>query len=243
MNNNLTSPRILIYQDEDCQVLVDYLKYKGYTVITTTESDLLFKIRKSEYDLCILSHYRSIFNTDLLKPLNFLRKISSKAPVIMVSDRHDYSSIIEAFDAGADDYVTRPYNIEELIRRIRALLNRCGVQIRTIEKFYMIGDYAFDTVKRTLTINGSETRLSNKLNGVLSLLCAYMNEALPTKVIMQHLWGDDNYFNKRSLDVHIWSLRNMLKMDERITIETRRGIGFALIVAKDDDALGPIVEE
>ena len=62
-----------------------------------------------------------------------------------------------------------------------------------------------------------------------------MNETLPTKVIMQQVWTDDNYFNKRSLDVHIWTLRNMLKADERITIETRRGVGFSLIVAKDED--------
>ena len=153
----------------------------------------------------------------------------------MVSDRCDYASIIAAFDAGTDDYVIRPYNIEELIRRIRALLNRCGVQIRTIEPSYIIGDYVFDTVKKTLTIDNVETKLNNKLNGVLSLLCAYMNETLPTKVIMQQVWTDDNYFNKRSLDVHIWTLRNMLKADERITIETRRGVGFSLIVAKDED--------
>lgn len=235
MSSNLTSPRILVYQDENCDVLIDYLTYKGYSVIPTTYANVLSAIRKGEYDLCILGHFKSDLETDPLRPLNFLRKISSKAPVIMVSDKCDYASIIAAFDAGTDDYVIRPYNIEELIRRIRALLNRCGIQIRTIEPSYIIGDYVFDTVKKTLTIDNVDTKLNNKLNGVLSLLCAYMNETLPTKVIMQQVWTDDNYFNKRSLDVHIWTLRNMLKADERITIETRRGVGFSLIVAKDED--------
>ena len=156
----------------------------------------------------------------------------------MVSDKAQYEYVIEAFDEGADDYVIRPYNIEELIRRIKAVLKRCGVRVRNIEPSYEIGDYLFDTVDKILTIGGHiKTQLNNKQNRVLALLCAYKNEVLPKKIIMQQVWTDDNYFNRRSLDVNIYMLRNMLKMDSRVVIETIRGVGYSLIIEEDESLM------
>ena len=119
-NTKLALPRILIYQDEDCKILVDYLVYNGFQVITSTEKDILAKIREKNYDLCILSHYKTTDISMGLKPLKFLRKSDNKIPVIIVSYKARYDYVIEAFDEGADDYVIWPYNIEELIRRIKA---------------------------------------------------------------------------------------------------------------------------
>lgn len=104
-NTKLALPRILIYQDEDCKILVDYLVYNGFQVITSTENDILIKIRKKNYDLCILSHYKTTDASMRLKPLKFLRKSDDKIPVIMVSDKAQYEYVIEAFDEGTDDYV------------------------------------------------------------------------------------------------------------------------------------------
>lgn len=233
-NTKLALPRILIYQDEDCKILVDYLVYNGFQVITSTEYDILIKIREKNYDLCILSHYKTTDAYMRLKPLKFLRKSDDKIPVIMVSDKARYEYVIEAFDEGADDYVIRPYNIEELIRRIKAVLKRCGVRVRSIEPSYEIGDYLFNTVDKILTIGSVKTRLNNKQSQVLALLCAYKNEILPSKILMQQVWADDNYFNKRSLDVHICTLRDMLKMDNRVVIETLRGVGYSLVIEEDE---------
>lgn len=240
MNSNSTKlalPRILIYQDEDCKILVDYLMYNGFQIITSTENDILIKIREKNYDLCILSHYKTTDASMRLKPLKFLRNSDDKIPVIMVSDKVRYEYVIEAFDEGADDYVIRPYNIEELIRRIKAVLKRCGVRVRNIKPSYEIGDYLFNTVDKTLTIGSVKTRLNNKHNQVLALLCAYKNEILPNKILMQQVWADDNYFNKRSLDVHIYTLRNMLKMDDRVAIETIRRVGYSLIIEEDESLM------
>ena len=187
-NTKLALPRILIYQDEDCKILVDYLVYNGFQVITSTENDILIKIREKNYDLCILSHYKTTDASMRLKPLKFLRKSDNKIPVIMVSDKARYEYVIEAFDEGADDYVIRPYNIEELIRRIKAVLKRCGVRVRSIEPSYEIGDYLFNTVDKILTIGSVKTRLNNKQSQVLTLLCAYKNEILPKKILMQQVW-------------------------------------------------------
>lgn len=232
MNKQIGLPRILVYQDEDCSVMTDYLQFYGFKVITSTEADILRKIKENNYDLCILGHYKTSLPGDL-RLLKALRKTDHRTPVIMVSDQSRYEFIIDAFDAEADDYIIRPYNLEELIRRIKAILRRCGVKVRAIELFYKIGNYTFDTEKNTLSINGVETKLTNKESKTLSLLCAYKNEILPKKTLMQQVWVDDNYFNKRSLDVHMCLLRNYLKMDKRIVIETKRGIGYSLVVNEE----------
>lgn len=232
MNKQIGLPRILVYQDEDCSVMTDYLQFYGFEVITSTEADILHKIKEKNYDLCILGHYKTSLPGDL-RLLRALRKTDHGTPVIIVSDQSRYEFIIDAFDAEADDYIIRPYNLEELIRRIKAILRRCGVKVRAIELSYKIGNYTFDTEKNTLSINGVETKLTNKESKTLSLLCAYKNEILPKKILMQQVWTDDNYFNKRSLDVHMCFLRNYLKMDKRIVIETKRGIGYSLVVNEE----------
>ena len=232
MNKQIGLPRILVYQDEDCSVMTDYLQFYGFEVITSTEADILHKIKEKNYDLCILGHYKTSLPGDL-RLLRALRKTDHRTPVIMVSDQSRYEFIIDAFDAEADDYIIRPYNLEELIRRIKTILRRCGVKVRAIELSYKIGNYTFDTEKNTLSINGVETKLTNKESKTLSLLCAYKNEILPKKILMQQVWTDDNYFNKRSLDVHMCLLRNYLKMDKRIAIETKRGIGYSLVVNEE----------
>lgn len=232
MNNQVALPRILVYQDEDCSIMTDYLQFYGFDVITSTEEDIIPKIKSCNYDLCILSHYKANLPGDL-RLLTALRKVDNKAPVILVSDQSRYEYILDAFDAGVDDYVIRPYNLEELIRRIKAVLRRCGVKVRAIELTYQIGKYVFNTEDNTLVINGAETKLTIKESKTLALLCAYQNELLPRKVLMQHVWTDDNYFNKRSLDVHMCKLRNYLKMDKRISIETRRGIGYSLVIEEE----------
>lgn len=232
MNNQVALPRILVYQDEDCSIMTDYLQFYGFDVITSTEEDIIPKIKSCNYDLCILSHYKANLPGDL-RLLTALQKVDNKAPVILVSDQSRYEYVLDAFDAGVDDYVIRPYNLEELIRRIKAVLRRCGVKVRAIELTYQIGKYVFNTEDNTLVINGVETKLTNKESKTLALLCAYQNELLPRKVLMQHVWADDNYFNKRSLDVHMCNLRNYLKMDKRISIETQRGIGYSLVIEEE----------
>lgn len=232
MNKQVALPRILVYQDEDCSIMTDYLQFYGFDVITSTEEDILSKIKDLNYDLCILGHYKTNIPGDL-RLLKELRKIDKKAPVIFVSDQSRYEYAIHAFDAGADDYVVRPYNLEELIRRIQAVLRRCGVKVRAIELSYKIGRYTFDVENSTLSIDGVQTKLTNKECKTLALLCSYKNELLSRKILMQHVWTDDNYFNKRSLDVHMCGLRNYLKMDSRVSIETKRGIGYSLVIDED----------
>ena len=234
MNIQAPLPRILVYQVEDCSILIDYLTFYGFNVISTSEENVLKILREGNYDLCILDHFKANIPGDL-KLLNFLRKINKKMPVIFVSDLFDYSYIIEAFNSGVDDYVVKPYNLEELICRVKALLKRCGVKVRGIEHAYRIGNYIFDTETNTLRLNSVEIKLTAKESKTLALLCAYKNELLSKEILLHDIWKDDNYFNKRSLDVHMCNLRKYLSQDNRIKINTIRGLGYSLVIDEEDE--------
>ena len=226
----ISQPKILIYQDEDCSVMINYLMFCGFDIITSDNSDIIRKIRNGGYDLCILSHYKSA-NIGNLFPLKTLRKIDKFTPAIIVSDLSKYNFIIDAYDEGADDYVVRPYNLEILVRKINIALKRCGIKTRTIQNAYQLGNYRFDVLNDTLVIDNTKIKLPAKETQLLALLCAYEGEVLQTSVIMQRLWrGENNYWNKRSLDVNICHLRNYLKMDKRISIETKRALGYSLVI-------------
>ena len=231
--DSISQPKILVYQDEDCSIMVDYLIFSGFDVITSNRENVIKKIKNGGYDLCILSHYKPV-STGGLSLLKILRKADRSTPVIMVSDVSKYQFIIEAYDEGADDYVVRPYNLEILVRKINIALKRCGIKTRTIQNAYQLGNYRFDVLCDTLTIDNAEIKLPAKETQLLALLCAYEGEVLRTSVIMQRLWrGENNYWSKRSLDVNICHLRNYLKMDERISIVTKRALGYSLVIREE----------
>lgn len=227
-------PRILVYQSEDCSILVDYLAFCGFDVISTSEKDVKKKLREYNYDICILDHCKANIPGDL-DLLHFLRKIDAKMPVIIVSNLFDYSYITEALNCGADDYVVKPYNIDELICRIKALLRRCGVKVRSIEQSYRIGNYVLDTELHVLKIDKMEIKLTAKESAILALLCSYKGELLSKEILLNSLWNNNNYFVKRSLDVHVCNLRKYLKRDSRIKINTVRGTGYTLIIEGENE--------
>lgn len=233
--NTKPLPRILIYQSEDCSILVEYLTFRGFNVITSNEEDIIEKIRTEQYDLCILDHYKStvIGNLSLLK---ILRKLNKDKPVIMVSDLAKYQFILEAYDEGTDAYVTRPYNFEVLIRQINVILTkRGGIHLKQIKDSYMIGEYKFDVFNNMLYIHNTEICINYKESQLLALLCAYKGELLPLDIIFERLFniGHYNFEQKRALDILIYFLRSHLKKDKRIQIITQRKLGYSLVVHEE----------
>lgn len=232
MNKQEALPRVLVYQDEDCRVLVEYLIFCGFKVVEATEENVLAKIQEGKYDICIIDRLNEYIK-DNFKLLRAQREVDRSKPVIFLSNISDYSYIIEAFKLGTDDYVIRPYNLEELVYRIKALLKRSGIKSRKIEASYEIGNYIFNAKLKRLELKGIEIKLTIIENKILALLCAYQNELLTKEILMRDIWGDDNFYNRRSLDVHVCRLRNHLKQDSNIKIETVRGLGYSLTVYKD----------
>ena len=235
------APRILVYQELETEtsLLAEYLESLELEVLPTKDRDVISKLGSKNFDLCILDVSRNLdfpgySRNDELRLLKYVRKIDAKVPVIMLSCFSDHVQIINAYNAGADDCVEKPFNIGVLGRKIFAVLKRCGTRIKKIEDSYKIGDYVFDTVESTITYKDAMSlHITTKESRTLALLCAYKGEVLPKKVLLENVWADDNYFTKRSLDVYICGLRKHLSLDDRVSIETKRGIGYSLEIKED----------
>ena len=186
------------------------------------------------------SHNPDIVLLDLGLPdmegVEVIKKIRtwSNMPIIVISARSEDTDKIEALDAGADDYITKPFSMEELTFRIEAILRRVRGKKNKESSIYKIGKFTFDTQKQILSTPDKQTKLTTKESELLGLLCAHANEILQRDFALKTIWIDDNYFNARSMDVYITKLRKHLKEDESIEIINIHGKGYKLITPEAD---------
>jgi DNA-binding response OmpR family regulator len=209
-------------------VIADQLRAEGYHVSLTTDGvDALKRFNEQPYHLCI-------FDVMMPKKDGFtlardIRQINSDVPILFLTAKSMTEDKIEGFNSGGDDYLTKPFSVEELNLRIKSLLKR--VNIRTEipeEKVFNVSTFIFDTENLTLTLNGTAQSLTKKEAQILKILYKFKNQVLPREVILNTVWGQDDYFVGRSLDVFITKLRKYLKEDERIQILNIHGVGFKL---------------
>ena len=230
------SQKILLVEDDPNLglLLQDYLQLKGkYDVVLARDGDegsLLFS--KDKYDLCIL---------DVMMPKKDgftlgkeIRKVNPVVPIIFATAKTMIEDKAEAFTLGGDDYITKPFRIEELLLRINALLKRVANQEKTEteeqpDKFE-IGDYQFDYVTQIIRKDDVQQKVSTKEAELLRLLCLKKNNVLTREEALLNIWHDDNYFNGRSMDVFLSKLRKYLKDDPRVEIINVHGKGYKLIV-------------
>ena len=159
-----------------------------------------------------------------------IRQQNVDMPIVFLTAKTLKEDILEGFKIGADDYITKPFSMEELVFRVEAILRRVRGKKSKESTMYHIGKFTFDTQKQLLTINGEQTKLTTKENELLALLCAHANEILQRDFALKTIWIDDNYFNARSMDVYITKLRKHLKEDPQIEIINIHGKGYKLIV-------------
>lgn len=224
--------KILLAEDDANlgNLLTDYLKAKGYEATLAVNGDEAFtKFAQQPYDLCLLDVMMPI--KDGFTVAKEIRKVNDKIPIIFLTAKSMKEDALEGFKLGADDYVTKPFSMEELLARIQAVLRRIKSTNPEpeITKF-SIGNYYFDTIKRTLIINNETQKLTSKESQLLKLLCLNQGKVLERTYALKAIWEDDNYFNARSMDVYIAKLRKHLKHDERIEIMNVHGRGFRFIV-------------
>ena len=209
-------------------VISDQLRAEGYHVSLTTDGvDALKRFNEQAYHLCI-------FDVMMPKKDGFtlardIRKVNADIPILFLTAKSMTEDKIEGFNAGGDDYLTKPFSVEELNLRIKSLLKR--VNIRTDvpeEKILGVGVFMFDTENLTLSLNNNVQSLTKKEAQILKLLYKFKNQVLPREVILNTVWGQDDYFVGRSLDVFITKLRKYLKDDEKIQILNVHGVGFKL---------------
>ena len=222
---------LLAEDDENLGVLLkEYLKVKSYDTDLYSDGDSAFKGFRDNgnYDICILDVMMPV--KDGFTLAKEIRQMSPNTPIIFLTAKSMKEDIVEGFSSGADDYMTKPFNIEELILRIEAVLRRSGVG-ETNQNIYNIGNYTFNSTKQTLVFNttNEELKLTSKEAELLRYLCVNRNGVLDRNFALRTIWNNDSYFNARSMDVYITKLRKFLKDDPSIQIINVRGKGFKLI--------------
>jgi len=211
-------------------LLSEYLTAKGFEVTLCKDGDAGLKaFSQSKFDFIIL---------DVMMPLKDgftlareMRTVDKKVPILFLTAKSMKADTLKGFEIGADDYVTKPFSMEELLVRINAILRRTGTaqDIEEIEEF-QLGKYKFNNLQQTLHLGNDKYKLTTKENALLNLLCKNMNGVLERNFALNSIWGDDNYFNGRSMDVYIAKLRKHLAKDPSIEIVNVHGRGFKLLV-------------
>ena len=222
--------RIFLCEDDSNigPLLKEFLETKDYIVDLSGDGEEGYSnYVKNSYDICILDIMMP--RKDGIALAQEIRLIDPDIPIIFLSAKAKKEDIIEGFKNGADDYVTKPFSMEELAMRIEAVLRRCGGRSNKYMLYYRIGKYLFDTQKQTIAIDDQVTRLTTKENELLALLCANANETLERNYALKTIWADDNYFNARSMDVYVTKLRKLLKSDPEIEIKNIHGKGYKLV--------------
>ena len=158
-----------------------------------------------------------------------IRQLNEDIPIIFLTAKTLKEDILEGFRIGADDYLTKPFSMEELTFRIEAILRRVRGKKSRNRSHYQIGSFSFDTQKQILSRGDQQTKLTTKESELLSLLCAHANEILQRDYALKTIWIDDNYFNARSMDVYITKLRKHLRADDSVEIINIHGKGYKLI--------------
>ena len=219
--------KILLCEDDENlgTLLCEYLIAKGFDAVLCPDGEVGFReFQKDKFDICVLDVMMP--KKDGFTLAQDIRQINSQVPIIFLTARVQKEDILEGFDKGADDYITKPFSMEELVKRVEAILRRVrGKRTRESTK-YKIGRYTFDTQKQLLTIGEKQTKLA--------LLCSHANEILKRNDALRTIWIDDNYFNARSMDVYITKLRKHLKDDEQVEIINIHGQGYKLIVPEEE---------
>lgn len=227
--------RILLCEDDENlgMLLREYLQAKGYDTELFPDGEAGFRaFTQGKYDLCVLDVMMP--KKDGFSLARDIRGLNEETPIIFLTAKTLKEDILEGFRIGADDYLTKPFSMEELTFRIEAILRRIRGKKNRNRTHYQIGDFFFDTQKQILTIGDEQTKLTTKESELLSLLCAHANEILQRDYALKTIWIDDNYFNARSMDVYITKLRKHLKADPTVEIINIHGKGYKLITPNEE---------
>ena len=224
--------KILVVEDDPNlgSLLKEYLNARGHDATLATNGEQGLKaFRRGDFEFLILDVMMPV--KDGFTVAKEIRAKNDSVPILFLTAKSMKEDTIHGFQAGADDYMTKPFSMEELLMRIEAIVRRAGIMGTEEEEpdSYNIGKFNFDHRKQLLIFNGSENKLTTKENDLLKLLCKKRNGIMERDKALNQIWGDDNYFNGRSMDVYIAKLRKHLKQDPQVEILNVHGKGFKLL--------------
>ena len=222
--------KVLLVEDDSNLGLItsDYLKAKGFNCKWEINGELGYReFVKNQYDLVILDVMMPI--KDGFSTAKDIRGIDKKVPIIFLTAKSMKEDTLKGFEIGADDYIIKPFNMEELTARISAILKRVSLDTESHFDDIKIGKLTFNPKMQILSKDDFSVSLTTKESDLLILLYKNKNDILERDHALKAIWGDDNYFNGRSMDVYIAKLRKYLKHDEQIQIINVHGRGFKLL--------------
>ncbi|MCR5433746.1 MAG: response regulator transcription factor [Bacteroidaceae bacterium] len=228
MENKL---HILLCEDEESlgMLVREYLQAKGYDAELFLDGESGYKaFMKGKFDMCLLDVMMP--RMDGFALAREIRMVNAEVPIIFLTAKNLKDDILEGFKLGGDDYLTKPFSMDELVYRMEAILRRVKGKNQRAATRYQLGQFTFDTQRQVLSIGEKQTKLTTKECELLTMLCSHANEVLERELALKTIWIDDNYFNARSMDVYITKLRKHLKDDPAIEINNVHGKGYRLIV-------------
>ncbi|MBN2682672.1 MAG: response regulator transcription factor [Bacteroidales bacterium] len=213
-------------------VMKSYLEMNDYSVVWIKDGkDAIMAFRSDNFDLCILDVM--LPHVDGFTIAGKIKEIDDEIPIIFLTAKTLKSDILEGFKKGADDYITKPFDSDVLILKIRAILKRNSKSKEDIEfEEFNLGKYVFNYRHRFISFQGNSQKLSPKEAELLKMLCLKLNEVLDRQEALKKIWKEDSYFTTRSMDVYITKLRKYLKEDPRIELNNIHGAGFVLSVGE-----------
>ncbi|MBK6380452.1 MAG: response regulator transcription factor [Chitinophagaceae bacterium] len=227
-------PQILLCEADTNlgMVLTNYLELNDYSVTLERDGKLgLAAFQREKFDLCLLDVMMP--NMDGFTLAEEIRDVNPDVPLFFLSAKTMKDDIIQGYKLGADDYITKPFDSEVLLHKIKAILKRNEELHREeVNAEYDLGKYHFNPRLRELIIDGKTQTLSPKENELLKMLSEYKNDLLSREIALKKIWGSDTYFNGRSMDVYIAKLRKYLREDPAIEIVNIHGNGFRLVVTE-----------
>ena len=223
--------KILLAEDNENlgDMLKNYLNAKSYETDLFEDGEKAFSgFSNNHYDLCILDVMMPV--KDGFTLAKQIRSINKTVPIIFLTARSMKDDVLEGFKLGGDDYITKPFNMDELLFRIEAILRRVKTDAPFVPQSHTLGKYTFDSQKQILQSDETTYKLTTKESELLSLLCTNANQVLERNYALKTIWEDDNYFNARSMDVYITKLRKYFKDEPEVEILNVHGRGFKLVV-------------
>lgn len=228
------SMKIFLVEDDLSfgSVLKSYLEINDFIVDLVDDGKYAVEqFRKGAFDLCILDVM--LPHVDGFTIASEIRSMNSTIPIIFLTARKLKEDLLKGYGVGADDYITKPFDTEILLCKIKAIISRRDMQDGTRD-IYEIGSYIFDSKLRTLTVGNDEKKLSPKEGQLLEMLAMAPNSLVTREAALKKIWGTDDYFTARSMDVYVTKLRKYLGDDPSITLKNIHGAGFQLVVEAKD---------
>ena len=222
--------RILLAEDDVNlgKVVCTYLNAKNFEVSHANNGEVAYEMfcSSNDFDICLIDVMMPI--QDGFTLAKSIRKVDTNIPIIFLTARNQSDDIVEGLSIG-DDYITKPFDWDVLLARIQAALRRAGKSEENIT-VYQIGGITFDTTRQVLAKDGRETKISTRETEVLTMLVQKKNEVLERGFALKKIWGDDSFYNARTMDVYITKLRKYFKDEPGVKIINVHGVGFKLVM-------------